>query len=168
LASVLFFSFKSQHQCGMMMYPQFSVFKVGLRRSMLLHFSYLFSQRSVPISLSLSTASCPMGCGSPKLLIHHTVQIGLLAGRIISLAALNSPTICRNRFYKIELDATTYIQSDAPGYQVSFYPLNNETIEFDTSNCYFSALDNTGIQICILQEGSNLVTSMVPTTLLLI
>lgn len=57
--------------------------------------------------------------------------------------------------------ATTYIQKDAPGYQVSFYSLNeNEATPFDESSCYFSGLKNTAIQICVVQNGTNLLTSI--------
>jgi hypothetical protein len=127
----------------------FVPFQPGLGPSLSFQFAGILSDSS-----RVTEAPFPTECAGRSSCVSY-----YFPGSIDFTYNLTAPILDSSQYS----DATTYIQVDAPGYQVSFYPLNtSERLYPVTSSCYFSGLENFGLQICVVQNGSRLLASKTP------
>jgi hypothetical protein len=59
-------------------------------------------------------------------------------------------------------DAVAYIQNDAPGYQLDYYPVDVDAPGITLDDCRVYGLDNLALQICLKNGESSLVAGMHP------
>jgi hypothetical protein len=52
-------------------------------------------------------------------------------------------------------DATSYIQQDAPGYQIDYYPIDEDPA-FTLDDCRVYGISNTAFQLCLKMSNSSL------------
>ena len=54
-------------------------------------------------------------------------------------------------------NAIAYIQNDAPGYQIDYYPIDPDTDPpLDLNDCHIYGLNNLALQVCLKSSGSSL------------
>jgi hypothetical protein len=54
--------------------------------------------------------------------------------------------------------ATTFIQQDAPGYQLDFYPIGTNDPAFTSDDCRVLGVNILAIQMCLKQTNTSLLT----------
>jgi hypothetical protein len=52
-------------------------------------------------------------------------------------------------------EAITYIQNDAPGYQIDFYPIDMQKESIALSDCRVYGLNSLAIQVCLKQTNNS-------------
>lgn len=77
-----------------------------------------------------------------------------------SMAAIaldpNLPAITPDRYP----DANVYIQNDAPGYQIDYYPIPDEDPSIILADCNLYGADNVALQVCLKSAGSSLLAGI--------
>jgi hypothetical protein len=65
----------------------------------------------------------------------------------------NQPTIAKQDYPK----AISYIQNDAPGYQLDFYPIDRvNDVSMTLDDCRVYGVDRVAIQVCLKETGGSL------------
>ena len=57
-------------------------------------------------------------------------------------------------------NAIGYIQNDAPGYQIDFYPMDSEEEGITLNDCRVYGLNSLAIQICLKQANESLLAGI--------
>jgi len=60
----------------------------------------------------------------------------------------------------IHPNAIAYIQNDAPGYQLDFYPADADAPDLTLEDCHLYGLDILALQICVKEGNSSLLVGM--------
>jgi len=59
-------------------------------------------------------------------------------------------------------NALAYIQDDAPGYQIDFYPINRQTEYLDLDDCRLYGVDLMALQVCLKAENNSILAGVSP------